>query len=89
VHNGLPGAIKIATRLGWSRGAGRFARRLAALAGTPAPSAHWELAAGPFFGNAVSTLIHQGREAYALIEGTDTRARLNRLGAVRLDSRRT
>jgi hypothetical protein len=88
VHNGLPGAIRMATRLGWSRGAGRFARGLARLAGTPAPSMRWELTMGPFFGNAVSTLIHHGRDAYALIEGTDPKARLNRLGAVRLPADR-
>ncbi|HEV7899723.1 MAG TPA: alkaline phosphatase D family protein [Planosporangium sp.] len=87
VHNGLPGAIRVATRLGWSRGAGRLARGLAKLAGTPAPSVRWDLATGPFFGNAVSTVIHRGREAYALVEGTDARARLNRLGAVRLHDR--
>jgi hypothetical protein len=89
VHNGLPAAIRAATRLGWSRSAGRLARGLAELAGTPAPSVRWELAAGPFFGNAISTLIHRGGEAYALVEGTDARARLNRLGAVRLQNRRT
>jgi hypothetical protein len=88
VQNGLPGAIKMATRLGWSRGAGRAARGLAKLAGTPAPSVRWELAAGPFFGNAISTLIHRGREGYALVEGADPQARLRRLGAVRLHDRR-
>jgi hypothetical protein len=87
VHNGLPGAIKVAARAGWTRGAGRFARGLAKLAGTPAPSVRWDLVTGPFFGNAVSTLIHRGREAYALIEGTDADGRLNRLGAVRLHHR--
>jgi phosphodiesterase/alkaline phosphatase D-like protein len=87
VHNGLPGPIRAATRLGWGRGAGRFARALAKLAGTPAPTVRWELAAGPFFANAVSTVIHRGREAYVLMEGADARARLNRLGAVRLHDR--
>ncbi|MGC9666313.1 alkaline phosphatase D family protein [Planosporangium sp. 12N6] len=88
VHNGLPRPIRAATRLGWSRGAGRLARGLAKLAGTPAPSVRWKLVAGPFFGNAISTLVHRGREGYALIEGTNARARLNRLGAVRLHDRR-
>jgi hypothetical protein len=87
VHNGRPGSIRIAARLGWSRGAGRTARGLAKLAGTPAPSVRWNLVAGPFFGNAVSTLIHRGRDGYALIEGTDADGRLNRLGAVRLHAR--
>jgi hypothetical protein len=87
VHNGLPGAIRIAARLGWSRGAGRAARGLAKLAGTPAPGVRWNLVTGPFFGNAVSTLIHRGPDGYALIEGTDADGRLNRLGAVRLHAR--
>jgi hypothetical protein len=87
VHNGLPVPIRGAARIGWSRGAGRLARGLAKLAGTPAPSLRWELTTGPFFGNAISTLIHRGREAYALVEGTTSRARLKRLGAVRLHRR--
>ncbi|NJC68177.1 alkaline phosphatase family protein [Planosporangium thailandense] len=89
VHNGLPGAIRIAAGVGWTGGAGRFARGLARLAGTPAPSLRWELTAGPFFGNAISTLLLRGREAYALVEGTDPQARLNRLGTVRLHDRRS
>jgi hypothetical protein len=84
VHNGLPRAIKLATRMAWSRGAARGTRRLARLAGTPAPSVRWRLAYGPFFGNAVGTLIHRGREAYALLEGTTNKAWLKRLGATRL-----
>jgi PhoD-like phosphatase len=84
VHNGLPRAIKLATRMAWSRGAARGTRRLARLAGTPAPSVRWRLAYGPFFGNAVGTLIHRGRDAYALLEGTTNKAWLKRLGATRL-----
>jgi phosphodiesterase/alkaline phosphatase D-like protein len=84
VHNGLPYAMVAAIRLGWTRGADRLTRAVAKMAGTPAPSLRWTLTAGPYFGNAVSTLIHRGRSAYALVEGTDKTARLRRLGAVRL-----
>jgi hypothetical protein len=84
VHNRLPGAIKVATRMAWSRGAARATRRLARLAGTPAPAVRWRLAYGPFFGNAIGTLIHRDRDAYALLEGTTPEARLKRLGAARL-----
>jgi hypothetical protein len=31
----------------------------------------WRRVAGPYFGNAVSTLTHAGREAEVRIEGTD------------------
>jgi hypothetical protein len=84
VHNGLPRAIQAATRAAWSRGAARATGRVARLAGTPPPSVRWQLEYGPFFGNAVSTLIHRGRDAYALVEGTDAKARLKRHGAARL-----
>jgi phosphodiesterase/alkaline phosphatase D-like protein len=86
IHNGLPRLLQAATRLGWTRGADRAARGLARLAGTPAPGVTWELACGPHFGNAVSTLIHQGRAASVVVEGTDPRDRLRRLGAVRLSA---
>jgi hypothetical protein len=78
--------MRMAIRLAWSRAAARAARRLATLAGTPDAGMRWDLVAGPFFGNAVSTLVHRDREAYALVDGTDATARLRRLGAVRLDA---
>jgi phosphodiesterase/alkaline phosphatase D-like protein len=84
IRNGLPGAMHIATRLAWSRGAARAALRLARLAGTPDPGLRWELAAGPFFDNAVSTLVHCGRDASVVVEGTDAAARLHPLATVRL-----
>ncbi|MDT4986736.1 MAG: hypothetical protein QOI74_830, partial [Micromonosporaceae bacterium] len=84
IHNGLPAAMHVATRLAWSRYAARVARRLARLAGTPDRGLRWELATGPFFDNAVSTLVLRDRDAYALVEGTDEGARLHPLGEVRL-----
>ena len=84
VHNWLPGLMHGATRFAWSRGAARVARAIAAGAGTPPPSVRWDLRGGPWFGNAVSTVIHRGRDGYALFERTDRRARLTRMGAVRL-----
>jgi hypothetical protein len=70
--------------MAWSGGAARGARRIARMVGTPDPSVRWSLAYGPFFGNAIGTLIHRGRDAYALIEGTTKKAGLRRLGAARL-----
>jgi phosphodiesterase/alkaline phosphatase D-like protein len=84
VHNGLPKPIVAATRLAWSRPAAGFARSLATMAGTPAPTVRWELRAGPYFGNAVSTLVHHGRSAHMIVERTDRQARLHRLGTVPL-----
>ncbi len=84
VHNDLPRPLRMATRLGWSRAAGTAARALAALAGTPAPAIHWELTAGPYFGNAVSTLVHHDRAAHLTIERTDGQARLQSLTTVQL-----
>jgi len=84
VHNRLPSTLQLTTRLGWTGVAAGSTRALARLAGTPAPSVRWELAAGPYFGNAVSTLVHHGRAARVLVEGTDTKARLRRLGSVQL-----
>lgn len=86
VHNGLPRAMKLATRLAWNGGTARGTRRLARMVGTPAPSVRWTLAYGPAFGNAIGTLVHRGRDGYALLEGTTKDARLERLGAARLHS---
>jgi len=70
VHNELPSAIRPAVRLAWSAPAGRAARALARLGGTPAPGLRWDLVTGPFYENAIGTLVHTGRSGYAAFEGT-------------------
>jgi phosphodiesterase/alkaline phosphatase D-like protein len=85
IHNGLPGAMHLATRLAWSRRAARAARRLARLAGTPDPGLRWELAAGPFFDNALSTLVLRDRTATVVLEGTAADAHLHQLATLPLN----
>ncbi|RQX59988.1 hypothetical protein DLJ57_00170, partial [Micromonospora chalcea] len=43
---------------------------LARAAGVRRPPVRWRKLAGPYFGNAVATLTHRGREAAVVIEGT-------------------
>ena len=83
IHNELPRAMRLAVKLAWSRSAARAARAVARLAGTPAPGVRWDLVAGPFYGNAIGTLVHTGRGGSATIEGTTAEARLRPLA--RLD----
>jgi hypothetical protein len=84
VHNGLPRAMRPAVRFGWSRGAAAAARALARLVGTPAPGVRWDLVSGPYFGNAVGTLVHNGRSATVTIEGTAPDGRLHPLAELAL-----
>ncbi len=84
VHNDMPRLLRVATRLGWSRAAATAARGLAALADSPAPAIRWELTAGPYFGNAVSTLVHDRRTAHVTIERSDKQSQLQPLTTVQL-----
>jgi phosphodiesterase/alkaline phosphatase D-like protein len=70
VHNELPWAMRPAVRLAWSGTAGRAARAVARLCGTPAPGLRWDLVTGPFYENAIGTLVHTNRSGYAAFEGT-------------------
>jgi hypothetical protein len=70
IHNQVPAVMRPLMRFSWSRLAARWMRRLAAAAGVPAPEFTWKRVAGPYFGNAVSTLRQRGRAAEMTIEGT-------------------
>jgi phosphodiesterase/alkaline phosphatase D-like protein len=73
VHNRMPNFMKPLFRLAWTeRGAG-IGRFLARRAGLPPASIGWTKLAGPYFGNAVGTLVHSGRSAVASIEGVEKR----------------
>jgi hypothetical protein len=74
-------------RFGWSRLADRTTRGLARSAGVPKPALSWRRLAGPYFGNAVSTLRHQDREAEVTIEGTNSDGELFEVATVALRSR--
>jgi hypothetical protein len=57
-------------RVGWWRLPSVAARALARTAGVRRPPVRWRKLAGPYFGNAVATLRHEGRTAEVTIEGT-------------------
>ncbi|MGN9777837.1 alkaline phosphatase D family protein [Micromonospora sp. H33] len=69
IHNQVPAGIRPLMRLGWSPGPSAAARALARTAGVRRPSFRWKKLAGPYFGNAVATLVHDGRSAEVTIEG--------------------
>jgi hypothetical protein len=84
VHNQLQSLMRPVLRLGWWRGPTAAARALARAAKVAPPTVRWKKLAGPYFGNAVSTLVHEGRSARVLIEGTTTAGKLRRVAAVDL-----
>jgi hypothetical protein len=70
IHNQVPAVMRPLMRLGWWKGPTAFARGLARSAGLSRAGVRWRKLAGPYFGNAVGTLTHQGRAAVVRIEGT-------------------
>ena len=84
IHNQVPAPMRPLMRFGWSRVAARAMRGLARSAGVPRPPVSWKRLAGPYFGNAVSTLRHDGRNATMTIEGTSPGGELFEVAAVAL-----
>ena len=84
IHNQAPAVMRPIMRFGWSRLAARCMRRLARSTGAPEPSFSWRRLAGPYFGNAVSTLRHHGGAAEMTIEGTDPDGHLFEVATVSL-----
>jgi hypothetical protein len=84
IHNQVPGPVKPLMRLGWSRAAARAMRALAKSAGVPAPAWRWARLAGPYFGNAVSTLCLHDAQAVVTLEGTTTDGELTEVATVAL-----
>ncbi|MFI5931323.1 alkaline phosphatase D family protein [Actinoplanes sp. NPDC051494] len=70
IHNQVPVFMRPLMRFSWSRAAAKGMRALARAAGVPRPSVRWGRLAGPYFGNAVSTLRHDGLHAEVRVEGT-------------------
>ncbi|GAB3801278.1 alkaline phosphatase D family protein [Micromonospora zhanjiangensis] len=60
IHNQVPAPMRPLMRLGWARGPAGALAGLARSAGLPRPPVRWRKVAGPYFGNAVSTLVHAG-----------------------------
>jgi hypothetical protein len=70
VHNQVPAFMRPLMRFSWSRAAAKGVRGLARSAGVPRPAWSWKRLAGPYFGNAVSTLLLTGPTATVTVEGT-------------------
>jgi PhoD-like phosphatase len=70
IHNQVPAPMRPLMRLSWSRAGARAMRGLARSAGVRRPAMRWSRLAGPYFGNAVSTLRHEDGRAVVTVEGT-------------------
>jgi hypothetical protein len=86
IHNQAPAAMRPLIKLCWNRGLASAARLLARSAGVRRPPVCWKKLAGPYFGNAVSTLEHRGRAAEVVIEGTTSDGHLREVARQRLAS---
>ncbi|MDG4769686.1 alkaline phosphatase D family protein [Solwaraspora sp. WMMD792] len=84
IHNQVPALMRPLMRLGWWRGPTAALRALARSAGLPRPSVRWRKLDGPYFGNAVSTLLHDGATAEVTLEGTTTDGALREVARRRL-----
>jgi hypothetical protein len=69
LHNFVPAAMKLAFRVAWSRAAERVTAGILRRTGpVPKPSLSWERLCGPTFGNAIATLVLDGRRAELVLE---------------------
>jgi hypothetical protein len=69
VHNYVPGAMKVAFRVSWSRAAEKATRFLLdRVSHLPKQPLTWEKLAGPYYGNEIATLRLDGRAARLVIE---------------------
>jgi len=84
IHNQVPAVMKPVMTLAWWRGLSGLLRALAKAAGVARPPVRWRKLAGPYFGNAVSTLSIAGRTASVTIEGTLPDGTLTRVATVPL-----
>ncbi|XVU24337.1 alkaline phosphatase D family protein [Actinoplanes sp. CA-054009] len=71
VHNQVPAFMRPLMRFSWSRAAAKGVRGLARTAGVDKPAWRWNRLAGPYFGNAISTLRLDGPKATVRVEGTE------------------
>ena len=68
VHHRVPWVFKLPMRAGWFRPLARVVRRVVRRRGVPNPPLSWHLVSGPFFGNALATLVLGDRHAEFVIE---------------------
>ncbi|MGA3488335.1 alkaline phosphatase D family protein [Micromonosporaceae bacterium DT55] len=79
IHNQVPPGLRPVMRLGWARLPSAAVRGLARSAGVPRTSVRWRKLGGPYFGNAVGTLLHTGASAQVTIEGTTSDGTLHKV----------
>ncbi|MEU5561877.1 alkaline phosphatase D family protein [Micromonospora musae] len=84
IHNQVPAFMRPLMRLGWSPGPAGATWALARSAGVRSPGLRWRKLAGPYFGNAIATLVHRGRDAEVTIEGTTSDGHLRQVMRQRL-----
>ncbi|GIF67144.1 alkaline phosphatase [Asanoa ishikariensis] len=84
IHNAVPAVMKPVMTLGWWRGPSTLVRALAKTARVRKNSIGWRKLAGPYFGNAVSTLSLSGLSAAVTIEGTRPDGVLTRVASLPL-----
>ncbi|KHD73204.1 alkaline phosphatase D family protein [Actinoplanes utahensis] len=82
IHNEVPLPLRPLMRVAWWPGVVQAVRGLARTAHVHKPALRWKKLAGPYFGNAVSTLELSGRVASARIEGTTKEGELFDVAAV-------
>jgi hypothetical protein len=70
IHNQVPAYMRPLMRIAWSRAAAKSVRGLAKSVGVRRPELTWGRLAGPYFGNAISTLRLDGPAATVKVEGT-------------------
>jgi hypothetical protein len=76
VHNRVSLGMRQVFRTTWGPRAAWLGRALSRLFGVAPPRLRWTKLAGPYFGNVVGTLIHNGHSAHVAIEATDEHAHL-------------
>jgi hypothetical protein len=86
VHNHVPGAVRAAFRLAWSRPAAAWARAWAAHHDAPAPGPVWDRVGSPLFGNHIATLLVDGRRAEVIFEQPRSAAALDERARVTLSA---
>ncbi|HEU4397299.1 MAG TPA: alkaline phosphatase D family protein [Actinomycetota bacterium] len=86
LHNQVPAIMRPPLRLGWGRSFTALTGMLARSAGLRPPVVRWRRLAGPYFGNAVSTLVHSGQSARVTIEGTTSDGNLRTVAEVPLSA---
>ena len=88
IHNQVPAVMRPLMRFSWSRLAARGVRGVARSAGVKRPALRWRRLAGPYFGNAVSTLRHSGTQADVRVEGTTKDGKLITVADVELQGQK-